>query len=159
MTLSDRPRVVLAGLVAISVAAWTLAAWVAWFSYDLTFRLPGRDALAALGDMAQSTSIFDAADRQIFTIFKEQRIEIPLSRVSPHLRRAVVAIEDQRYFDHRGVDLIRVAAAALANLREGRRAQGGSPDHPAAGSPGVPQPRQDDPPQAEGSHPRGADRA
>jgi penicillin-binding protein 1A len=126
MTLSDRPRVVFAGLAAISVAAWSLAAWVAWFSYDLTFRLPGRDALAALGDMAQSTSIFDASDRQVFTIFKEQRIEIPLSRVSPHLRRAVVAIEDQRFYDHRGVDLIRVAAAALANLRKGRRAQGGS---------------------------------
>src|SRR4029453_8389363 len=39
---------------------------------------------------------------------------------------AVVSVEDQRFFDHAGVDLIRIAAAALRNFREGRRAEGGS---------------------------------
>jgi penicillin-binding protein 1A len=38
----------------------------------------------------------------------------------------VVSVEDQRFFDHAGVDLIRVAAAAVRNFREGRRAEGGS---------------------------------
>ena len=46
--------------------------------------------------------------------------------VSPHLIAAIVAIEDQRFYDHGGVDLVRIAGAGLANLREGRRAQGGS---------------------------------
>jgi penicillin-binding protein 1A len=126
MTHPPRPRLVLALLLLISAAAWALAGWIAWFSYDITFRLPGRDALAALGDMAQATTIIDAAGRPVFVIFKEQRIEVPLARISPHLRRAAVAVEDQRFYEHSGVDLVRVAAAAFVNVREGRRAQGGS---------------------------------
>ncbi|MGH9331595.1 MAG: penicillin-binding protein 1A [Vicinamibacterales bacterium] len=126
MSFRNRPHITLASLLAIAAGAWTLAAWIAWFSYEITARLPGRDELAALGDMAQATTIFDAADRPVFTIFKEQRIEVPLDRISPHLRRAVIAVEDQRFYDHGGVDLVRVVAAFVANLREGRRAQGGS---------------------------------
>ena len=96
---------------------------------------------------------------QVFTIFKEQRIEVPLARVSPHLRRAVIAIEDQRFYDHRGVDLVRVVAAALGQPPRGTAGAGRQHHYAAAGPPGVPQPRQDVPPQAEGSDPRGAHRA
>ena len=35
-------------------------------------------------------------------------------------------MEDQRFYEHRGVDTVRVLGAVLANLRQGRRAQGGS---------------------------------
>ena len=76
--------------------------------------------------MAQSTTLFDAHDRPVFTIYKEQRIEVPLNRISPHLVRALVSMEDQRFYEHRGVDTVRVFGAMLANLRQGRRAQGGS---------------------------------
>ena len=37
-----------------------------------------------------------------------------------------MAIEDQRFYDHKGIDLVRVAGAAISNLRQGTRAQGGS---------------------------------
>ena len=46
--------------------------------------------------------------------------------MSPNLIKAIIAIEDQRFYDHRGFDLVRIASAALANVRHGRRAQGGS---------------------------------
>jgi membrane peptidoglycan carboxypeptidase len=46
--------------------------------------------------------------------------------MSPLLVKAIVSIEDQRFYDHRGVDTVRIVAAAVANVREGRRAQGGS---------------------------------
>ncbi len=46
--------------------------------------------------------------------------------MSPHLVRAIVAIEDQRFYDHKGIDLVRVAGAAISNLRQGNRAQGAS---------------------------------
>jgi 1A family penicillin-binding protein len=126
MSLRNRPRLALASLAALAAGAWVLAVCVAWFSYDITAGLPGRDALASIGDMAQATTILDATEQPVFTIFKEQRIEVPLARISAHLRRAVIAVEDQRFYEHRGVDLVRVAAAVVANLREGRRAQGGS---------------------------------
>jgi penicillin-binding protein 1A len=46
--------------------------------------------------------------------------------VSPHLVDAILAIEDQRFYDHHGFDLIRTGSAMLANIRNGRAAQGGS---------------------------------
>ena len=42
------------------------------------------------------------------------------------LVQAILAIEDQRFYDHRGVDIVRVGGAALNNVLEGRLAQGGS---------------------------------
>ena len=88
--------------------------------------LPGRDELRLLGDMPQATTLYDVHNRPVFTIFKEYRIEVPLSRISPHLRKAIVAFEDQRFADHGGIDVIRIVGAVLADVREGRKAQGGS---------------------------------
>jgi penicillin-binding protein 1A len=109
-----------------AVIAWALAIAGAWFTWDVTMRLPGRDAIAGIGDMAQATTIFDRRGEPVFTIFKEQRIETPVEKLAPILKQAVVAIEDQRFYEHRGVDLVRVAGAMLANLQSGRRGQGGS---------------------------------
>ncbi|MCL4848345.1 MAG: PBP1A family penicillin-binding protein [Acidobacteria bacterium] len=123
---AGRPVLVAAGVTALALPAWSVALFLAWLTWDIAWTLPGRDDLQGVAKMAQATTIYDADDQPIFTIFKEQRIEVPIDRVSPRLIEAVVAIEDQRFFDHRGVDLVRVAAAALANLRERRAAQGGS---------------------------------
>jgi penicillin-binding protein 1A len=110
--------------MALVLASFTAAA--AWFVHDLVADLPGAQELHGLGDMAQATTIFDAHDKPVFTIFKEQRIEVPLDAMSPALVKAVVSVEDQRFYDHNGVDVIRIVAAALRNFRTGRRAQGGS---------------------------------
>ena len=124
--LSGRPRT-LTGLVGtLAIAVFLVAGYGAWFSYDLTAGLPDREELRTIQDMAQATVIYDAGDEPVFTIFKEQRIEVPLERISPNLIKAVLAVEDQRFYEHSGVDAIRVAAAALKNFQEGRRAEGGS---------------------------------
>src|SRR5688572_23658505 len=124
--LTGRPKV-LGGLIsAIAITLFLTAGYVAWFSYDLTAGLPDSKAVGGLGDMAQSTTIYDADDQPVFTIFKEQRIEVPLDRMSPHFLKAVLSIEDQRFYEHSGVDAIRVAAAVIRNVQEGRRAEGGS---------------------------------
>lgn len=110
----------------IAIALFLTAGYVAWFSYDVTAGLPDSTAVREIGDMAQSTTLYDSKDQPVFTIFKEQRIEVPLDRISPNFLKAVISVEDQRFYEHSGVDAIRVAAAALRNLQEGRRAEGGS---------------------------------
>lgn len=97
-----------------------------WSLHSTLSGLPPKEDLSRLGDMAQATVIFDQADKPAFSIFEEQRREVPLEAISPHLVSALIAVEDQRYYAHGGVDVIRVLGAGLANLREGRRAQGGS---------------------------------
>jgi 1A family penicillin-binding protein len=124
--LAGRPRLLFALTGALAVGSLLTVAILAWLTVDVTAGLPGRDAIRGLGDMAQSTTIYDAKDRPVFTIFKEQRIEVPLEKISANLIKAVISVEDQRFYEHSGVDAIRVGGAVLANIEEGRRAQGGS---------------------------------
>ncbi len=115
-----------AAIVTLSVAMWVTVGALLWFVRDTVTDLPDREALRGVGTMAQSTTLLDVNGRHAFTIFKEQRIDVPLSRVSPHLVRAILAIEDQRFYEHGGIDVVRVAGAAWNNVLEGRAAQGGS---------------------------------
>ena len=105
---------------------WSAVGGAAWFVRDIVTDLPDDSELGDIGTMARATTLFDSKDRPAFTIFKEQRIEVPLSRVSPNVVKALVATEDQRFFEHGGVDVVRVMGAALNNLREGWGSQGGS---------------------------------
>ncbi|HEX3702921.1 MAG TPA: PBP1A family penicillin-binding protein [Vicinamibacterales bacterium] len=121
-----QPRLV-AGVVvgAVLVAVVPLLAG-AWFASSLRQGLPDQAAIRRIGEMDQATAVYDGSDALVFTIFKEQRIEIPIGRVSPNLVHALIAIEDQRFYEHHGFDAIRIFSAALANIRHRRAAQGGS---------------------------------
>jgi 1A family penicillin-binding protein len=123
---SNRPRLLVATTAITALIIASAAGIVAWFTFDVTDGLPDRQAINGLGDMAQSTTIYDIHDRPAFTIFKEQRIEVPLEQISPNFIKAVISVEDQRFYDHSGVDAIRVGAAVLRNIEERRRAEGGS---------------------------------
>jgi penicillin-binding protein 1B len=57
---------------------------------------------------------------------REQRDLVRLEDLPRHLADAVLAVEDQRFESHHGVDLRRIAGAMLANARAGRIRQGGS---------------------------------
>jgi 1A family penicillin-binding protein len=124
--LAGKPRLVASTIVAIALVLIVAAGGFVWFAYDITAGLPDRTAIRNLGDMAQATTIFDAQDTAVFTIFKEQRIEVPLKDISPNFMKAVVSVEDQRFYEHSGVDFVRVAAAFVHNVQERRRAEGGS---------------------------------
>jgi penicillin-binding protein 1B len=54
------------------------------------------------------------------------RRPVPLAAVPPHLVAAVLAVEDHRFYEHRGVDARAVLRAVWVNLRRGETAQGGS---------------------------------
>jgi len=58
--------------------------------------------------------------------FTEDRVNVPLAHVAPVMQRAIVAIEDIRFFSHGAVDLQGTMRAALTNLGKGQTAQGGS---------------------------------
>jgi penicillin-binding protein 1A len=125
-TIRRHPRAFVAVVAAMSVVCWAAAANAVVFAHQVVSGVPDGVDVARIAKMARASTFFDAHDRPAFTIFKEQRLEIPLSAMSPHLLRAIVAVEDQRFYDHGGVDAFRVVGAAVANLKEGRRAQGGS---------------------------------
>ena len=102
-----------------------LAAGVGFLT-SLARSLPDDEALGRIGQMAQSTTVYDRMDRVAFTLHREQRTDVSLLEVSHHLIGAILAIEDQRFYEHHGFDPRRMIGAALANLRAGRAVQGGS---------------------------------
>ena len=120
------PRIVLSVAGAFALAAILSLVGGIWFLTGLRDGLPDLDALQRIGEMDQATAVFDDGDRLAFTVFKEQRIEVPLAEISPNVTSALIAVEDQRFNEHRGFDLVRIASAAFANVRHGRKAQGGS---------------------------------
>ncbi len=114
--------------VAVGCAAVLLAVLVSGGMVLASLRrdLPDVDALRRMGDLDQATTVLDRHDAPAFVIFKEQRIDVPLAQVSPNMKQAILAIEDQRFYSHSGFDARRIALAMLANIRRGRLAQGGS---------------------------------
>jgi 1A family penicillin-binding protein len=125
-TLGDLKQRILMHRRPIAAAVGVVCLLFVGLIWALTAGLPNRDELRNLGEMPQATTLYDVHNKPVFTIFKEYRIEVPLARVSPHLRRAIVAFEDQRFANHSGMDVIRIAGAVWADIREGRKAQGGS---------------------------------
>jgi 1A family penicillin-binding protein len=120
-----RTAVLVAGiLLFVAVIVATVSA--ARFADDVFSNLPGREQLKHMGRMAESTTLFDMNGRPVFTLSKEERMEVPLAAVSPRLVKALLSVEDQRFFDHGAIDPVRVVAATLRNLRAGRMAQGAS---------------------------------
>ena len=66
-------------------------------------------------------------DRQIVgQFFVERRILTPLSDIPQSLIHAVIAVEDARFFEHPGLDVIGIARAGWMNLRRGGKVEGAS---------------------------------
>jgi len=122
----EHPRLVRNATIASTATTLLAVALSVWFAVGLTRGMPDAQAIQQIGNMQQSTAVFDAHDALAFTIYEEQRIAVPLDQISPNLQHAIVAIEDQRFFEHHGFDLVRIASAALVNLRHVRAVQGGS---------------------------------
>ena len=72
-----------------------------------------------------SSKIFDSNNNLIADLGAEKRVNAETSEIPTDLVNAIVAIEDHRFFNHRGVDFIRIAGALVSNLRGGGR-HGGS---------------------------------
>jgi penicillin-binding protein 1A len=113
-------------LVAVSIVLWGAAGASAWVLKGVVTGLPDAHDVREIATMAQATTLYDVNGHAAFTIYKEQRIPVGIDQVSQHLVRAILAVEDQRFFEHGGLDVVRVAGALVTNLRTGRAAQGGS---------------------------------
>ena len=82
-------------------------------------------------------------DRPVFSIPAQYRVEVALDLISPHLRNAVLAVEDARFYEHDGIDGIRVIGAMLRDVARRPRGRRGEHDYAAAGASQLPVARQD----------------
>jgi penicillin-binding protein 1A len=75
---------------------------------------------------SRASRVFSAEGELIGEFFLEKRIVLPYEQIPRHVKLAFVAAEDNRFFDHHGIDPLGILRAAFANLKAGRVVQGGS---------------------------------
>ncbi len=73
-----------------------------------------------------SSKIYDNNNELIADLGAERRVNTQANEIPTDLVKAIVSIEDHRFFDHRGVDTIRIIGAALRNLQGQGGLQGAS---------------------------------
>jgi penicillin-binding protein 1A len=120
-----RRRTVLLGLLAAVVLLF-VAAGVGVTSVATIGSSCDLNALKPV-TIGENSFIYAADGTTLGAIPAEQnRQPVPLSRVSPWLPKATVAIEDRRFYDHDGIDPSGIARAVWADVRAGKVVQGGS---------------------------------
>lgn len=75
--------------------------------------------------LAQQSKIYSADGKLLATPYDANRIVVPLSKISPWMRKAQLAIEDSRFYEHGGIDVRGTMRALVSNASSGQT-QGGS---------------------------------
>jgi penicillin-binding protein 1A len=76
---------------------------------------------------SETSYIYDVKGKLLASLHGEANREVvPLDKISPDLKRAVLAIEDSNFYTHRGISPLGVARAFLSNYQTGRTVEGGS---------------------------------
>lgn len=76
--------------------------------------------------LSERTVILDNQGGTIATVYSRNRTVVPLEKISPYMQKAIVAIEDSRFYEHGAVDLKGILRALNRNVQSGGTAQGAS---------------------------------
>jgi penicillin-binding protein 1A len=82
--------------------------------------------IAELGgyDPSQASKVYAADGRLITDLGLERRTVVPLDEMSPYVKAAFITTEDKRFYEHHGIDWVRVFGAIKNNLFKFRVAEG-----------------------------------
>ena len=112
-----------AGLfVAVALAGIAVASWV----LDVAAEAPSLASCKKI-DHGGNSAIFAADGSKLGLVDSDEaRAPVAIARIPKQLQLATVAIEDQRFYEHGGIDPEGIARAALKNLEAGKTVEGGS---------------------------------
>jgi penicillin-binding protein 1A len=112
----------LAGAASLVAAGLLLAGLVVALAY------PNLPSLQSLTEYQPKIPlrIYTAEGVMIGEFGEERRAVVSIAEVPPQLKNAIIAAEDERFYEHAGIDYIGVLRAAYANLAAGGRRQGAS---------------------------------
>ena len=82
--------------------------------------------LSKLQDMESASIVYDRSGKLLGKIYIQNRDTIPLNQMPYELVQALVAAEDNRFFQHHGIDYLGMARAMMKNWRAGKIRQGAS---------------------------------
>jgi penicillin-binding protein 1A len=125
---ASRPKVkkLRAALVFTGLGLLAVVSWVFGVMMAVAGDLPELETRAQY-DRAQNSVVTDRFGNEVATLTgNERRILVESEDISPLIKQAVVAIEDERFYEHRGIDYLGIARALREDIMSGSAAQGGS---------------------------------
>ncbi|MDQ6780413.1 MAG: PBP1A family penicillin-binding protein [Candidatus Eremiobacteraeota bacterium] len=114
-------------LLLLTFAFVVFAAGIALWSVVGAYgeNLPDISRLSVI-EPTSPTVIIARDGTRLARLYDKYKVYVPITQIPPVLREAVVAVEDERFYHHRGVDARGIMRAALANYRHEAITQGAS---------------------------------
>ncbi|HLG15442.1 MAG TPA: PBP1A family penicillin-binding protein [Blastocatellia bacterium] len=113
-------------LIALSIVAGIMFGATVAYQASMTEEAQQVAALANYQPNLVTRVLADDGKTVVGEFSLERRIPVTYDQIPDRMRQAIWAIEDDRFFQHIGVDPIRIASAALKNVTTGRKAEGAS---------------------------------
>lgn len=82
--------------------------------------------LTKVGSMESASVLYDRNGHEFGKLFIQNRQPVPYDQISPMLPKAVIAAEDNKFYEHGGVDYMGIIRAMITNYRRGKISQGAS---------------------------------
>ncbi|GAB7191715.1 transglycosylase domain-containing protein [Kineococcus sp. NUM-3379] len=132
---AHRPVLRLLGaFVAVSTAAGVLTAGLVMPAVGATGAVAQEgvnvfeDLPVDLGDdtLSQATTILYSDGSVMARVYEQNRVVVPLDAIAPVMQKAIISIEDHRFYEHGPVDLEGIGRAFVSNLTSGSTSQGAS---------------------------------
>ncbi|HEX2188557.1 MAG TPA: PBP1A family penicillin-binding protein [Longimicrobiaceae bacterium] len=120
-----RERKVLVAFTALGLASCGTGAVAAAWTRACVGTCPTAEQIADFAPQ-QSSQVLDSQGGLLGTFYRERRTIVPLRTLPRYVPMAFVAVEDQRFFEHEGVDPVRMVAAVRDNIVQGWGGPGGS---------------------------------
>jgi penicillin-binding protein 1A len=99
---------------------------VCGFMVQILLQLPDVQSISVYVP-SETTEIYSADGVLLARLHTEEnRVVVPLSKISDTLKKAIVTMEDEKFYEHHGFDVMGIGRAFIANILERRIAQGGS---------------------------------
>ncbi len=121
----SRRKFALVSAILLLIVLLTGAGAAVGIRFYLIPKLPPIDALKEV-KLQTPLRVYSADGRLIAEYGEQRRIVLRYEQIPPMMIRAVLAAEDDRFFEHSGVDLKGILRAAFTLLRTGEKSQGGS---------------------------------
>ena len=110
---------------------WRYFAIIALLSFLLSaggtaFLVASLDISKLESPLAQPTFIYDKDGNKVSQLSSSKIVPVSIDKVPIHVREAIIAVEDRRFYDHQGVDIRAILRALTRDLRSRDFSEGGS---------------------------------
>ncbi|MGD7010248.1 transglycosylase domain-containing protein [Metabacillus sp. 84] len=76
--------------------------------------------------MPSATRLVDAEGKEITRLYEQNREIVGIEKIPKHVQQAFIAVEDQRFYEHSGIDVKAIGRAVYKDIAAGGKVEGGS---------------------------------